>query len=240
MWDWCGPRIRTSARTPRTTRRAPATGRTPAHRGGRHGRTSRRRDRFAPGRRDGQVAIPRSETDDIPSALRDSLIRANARIFSEAQSNPDLRGMGTTTSVLAVREQRGMARARRRLAHLSRARRRDQAAHRRSLARRVDGARGTAHFRGSGDASAAQRPAALDGCCRGSRDRRPRTDRASRRRYVHPLQRRPARRRQRRRDEGDRGDADRRGGGRVPAPRARAWRAGQRHGDRRPRRAGPG
>lgn len=44
-----------------------------------------------------------SETRDIPTALRQSLSRANARIFSEAQSNPDLRGMGTTTSVLAVR-----------------------------------------------------------------------------------------------------------------------------------------
>jgi protein phosphatase len=44
-----------------------------------------------------------AETEDIPTALRDSLTRANARIFSESQSNPDLRGMGTTTSALAVR-----------------------------------------------------------------------------------------------------------------------------------------
>lgn len=44
-----------------------------------------------------------SETRDIPTALRESLMRANARIFSEAQSNPELRGMGTTTSALAVR-----------------------------------------------------------------------------------------------------------------------------------------
>jgi serine/threonine protein phosphatase PrpC len=43
------------------------------------------------------------ETRDIPTALRESLARANARIFSEAQSNPELRGMGTTTSALAVR-----------------------------------------------------------------------------------------------------------------------------------------
>jgi serine/threonine protein phosphatase PrpC len=48
-----------------------------------------------------------SETTDIPTALRQSLLRANARIFSEAQSNPELRGMGTTTSVLAVRDQHG-------------------------------------------------------------------------------------------------------------------------------------
>lgn len=48
-----------------------------------------------------------SETTDIPTALRDSLSRANARIYSEAQSTPELRGMGTTTSVLAVREDQG-------------------------------------------------------------------------------------------------------------------------------------
>src|SRR4051812_25520050 len=48
-----------------------------------------------------------SETADIPAALKESLIRANARIFSEAQSNPELRGMGTTTSVLALRGDRG-------------------------------------------------------------------------------------------------------------------------------------
>jgi serine/threonine protein phosphatase PrpC len=48
-----------------------------------------------------------SETSDIPTALRQSLARANARIFSEAQSNPELRGMGTTTSVLAVRDHHG-------------------------------------------------------------------------------------------------------------------------------------
>lgn len=44
-----------------------------------------------------------SETSDIPTALREALTRANARVFSEAQANPDLRGMGTTTSALAVR-----------------------------------------------------------------------------------------------------------------------------------------
>ena len=45
-----------------------------------------------------------SEGDDIAVALRDSLIRANSRIFHEAQANPDLRGMGTTTSALVVRD----------------------------------------------------------------------------------------------------------------------------------------
>ena len=47
------------------------------------------------------------ENQDIPAALRDALARANTRIFHEAQSNPDLRGMGTTTSALAIREGRG-------------------------------------------------------------------------------------------------------------------------------------
>lgn len=48
-----------------------------------------------------------SDTTDIPTALRQSLARANSRIFTEAQSNPELRGMGTTTSVLAVRDHQG-------------------------------------------------------------------------------------------------------------------------------------
>ncbi|MBK5258245.1 MAG: Stp1/IreP family PP2C-type Ser/Thr phosphatase [Thermoanaerobaculia bacterium] len=43
-----------------------------------------------------------SDTSDVAEALRISLRHANARIFGEAQSNPDLRGMGTTTSALAV------------------------------------------------------------------------------------------------------------------------------------------
>jgi serine/threonine protein phosphatase PrpC len=45
-----------------------------------------------------------SETYDIAQALRESLTRANARIFTEAQANPDLRGMGTTTSALVVKD----------------------------------------------------------------------------------------------------------------------------------------
>src|ERR1051325_182590 len=44
-----------------------------------------------------------SEEEDIAAALRAALVRANARIFTEAQANPDLRGMGTTTSALVVR-----------------------------------------------------------------------------------------------------------------------------------------
>jgi protein phosphatase len=44
-----------------------------------------------------------SETADVAIALAESLSRANKRIFSEAQANPDLRGMGTTTSALALR-----------------------------------------------------------------------------------------------------------------------------------------
>ena len=48
-----------------------------------------------------------SETSDIPTALRDALARANARVFSESQANADLRGMGTTTSALVVRDKQG-------------------------------------------------------------------------------------------------------------------------------------
>jgi protein phosphatase len=44
-----------------------------------------------------------SEEADVADALRDALARANARIYTEAQANPDLRGMGTTTSALVVR-----------------------------------------------------------------------------------------------------------------------------------------
>jgi protein phosphatase len=44
-----------------------------------------------------------SETTDVAAAINDALYRANARIFSEAQANPDLRGMGTTTSALVIR-----------------------------------------------------------------------------------------------------------------------------------------
>jgi len=43
-----------------------------------------------------------SEAKDVPTALHDALTLANSRIFAEAQTNPDLRGMGTTTSVLVV------------------------------------------------------------------------------------------------------------------------------------------
>ena len=44
-----------------------------------------------------------SGIEDIAGALRDALTRANTRIFNEAQTNVDLRGMGTTTSALVVR-----------------------------------------------------------------------------------------------------------------------------------------
>ena len=45
-----------------------------------------------------------SDTNDVASALQDSLTRANARVYSESQANAELRGMGTTTSALVVRE----------------------------------------------------------------------------------------------------------------------------------------
>ncbi|MEO6486640.1 MAG: Stp1/IreP family PP2C-type Ser/Thr phosphatase [Thermoanaerobaculia bacterium] len=41
---------------------------------------------------------------DIATVLKEALTQANARIFADAATNPDLRGMGTTTSALAVRE----------------------------------------------------------------------------------------------------------------------------------------
>jgi len=47
-----------------------------------------------------------SETGDPAAALRDALTRANARIHAEAQVNADLRGMGTTTSALVLRNDR--------------------------------------------------------------------------------------------------------------------------------------
>ena len=46
-----------------------------------------------------------SETEDPAMALREALTRANARIHAEAQSNADLRGMGTTTSALVLRNE---------------------------------------------------------------------------------------------------------------------------------------
>ncbi len=42
-------------------------------------------------------------SDDITATLREALTQANTRIFNEAQTNVDLRGMGTTTSALVVR-----------------------------------------------------------------------------------------------------------------------------------------
>jgi protein phosphatase len=44
-----------------------------------------------------------SSSGDVGAALREALTKANAKVFSEAQTNPDLRGMGTTTSALVVR-----------------------------------------------------------------------------------------------------------------------------------------
>lgn len=44
-----------------------------------------------------------AEPGDLEAVLRTALDQANARIWSEAQANADLRGMGTTTSALVVR-----------------------------------------------------------------------------------------------------------------------------------------
>ena len=68
-----------------------------------------------------------SGSEDIAAALSDALTRANTRIFNEAQTNAELRGMGTTTSRAAGAKEPGLARPRRRLTHLPRAWRLDHA-----------------------------------------------------------------------------------------------------------------
>jgi len=45
-----------------------------------------------------------SNNESVQDALRHALESANSRIFDEAQSNPDLRGMGTTCSALVIRD----------------------------------------------------------------------------------------------------------------------------------------
>lgn len=44
-----------------------------------------------------------NDADDVPEVLRRALENANAQIFAESQSNPELRGMGTTCSALVIR-----------------------------------------------------------------------------------------------------------------------------------------
>jgi PPM family protein phosphatase len=48
-----------------------------------------------------------SQSTDLATELREALRSANAKIFAEAQANPELRGMGTTTSVLVIRKSKG-------------------------------------------------------------------------------------------------------------------------------------
>ena len=45
-----------------------------------------------------------ADGNDIAAALGDAFRRANAKIFEEAQANPDLRGMGTTGSALVIHD----------------------------------------------------------------------------------------------------------------------------------------
>lgn len=45
-----------------------------------------------------------SNTESVQDALRNALESANAKIFDEAQSNLELRGMGTTCSALVIRD----------------------------------------------------------------------------------------------------------------------------------------
>ena len=49
----------------------------------------------------------RDPDTDVMAALTRALERANARIFTESQMNPELRGMGTTCSALVVRGREG-------------------------------------------------------------------------------------------------------------------------------------
>jgi serine/threonine protein phosphatase PrpC len=44
-----------------------------------------------------------STDGDVESVLRGALQKANAQIFQDSQSNPELRGMGTTCSVVVIR-----------------------------------------------------------------------------------------------------------------------------------------
>lgn len=46
-------------------------------------------------------------SSDLSEVLRSALEKANTTIWSQAQANPELRGMGTTTSALVVREGKG-------------------------------------------------------------------------------------------------------------------------------------
>ncbi|MFA6242492.1 MAG: protein phosphatase 2C domain-containing protein, partial [Candidatus Hydrogenedentales bacterium] len=43
-----------------------------------------------------------SQEPNIPARLRDSIERANRRIFEEAENHPEYYGMGTTVSALAI------------------------------------------------------------------------------------------------------------------------------------------
>ena len=51
--------------------------------------------------------ILNSAAENIPEILRDALAQANSAIWNESQKNPDLRGMGTTTSALVIRGSKG-------------------------------------------------------------------------------------------------------------------------------------
>lgn len=46
-----------------------------------------------------------SDSADLAAILHQAVTRANERVFKEAQGNPELRGMGTTMSALAVRNE---------------------------------------------------------------------------------------------------------------------------------------
>lgn len=46
-------------------------------------------------------------SSDVASTLHEAVTLANASVFAQSQSNPDLRGMGTTTSALVIRGNQG-------------------------------------------------------------------------------------------------------------------------------------
>jgi serine/threonine protein phosphatase PrpC len=48
-----------------------------------------------------------SPSEDVALALGEALARANANVYAQSMTNPDLRGMGTTTSALVIRGNQG-------------------------------------------------------------------------------------------------------------------------------------
>ena len=145
MWDWCARKIRTSGSTRRRRREA-------SHPGGRLLIVADGMGGHRGGATASRLAAETVKAQYLGSETHGHPDRA-ARIADPGECAHLLRGAVQSRAAghghhdLRARreERRGLARARRRLAHLPRARRRDPAAHRRSLARGDDGPRGPAH-----------------------------------------------------------------------------------------------